>query len=597
MKNIGVSGGKALQGILVEHGEKVVLGVAVVLVVFLIYSGYFQEKIAANQSPEALAEAAAGLSRHINSREFSTVANERTLTLLSVDSEVFEMPDLESFQNSKSISPPLFSLATLRTDPELFPVTDLIVRAGNGPVATSGENESESVVPSADSREIGALGDESYLGFIANKSHQARGIRFAALVGLIPVGVQRDEYYRCFLNAGFDDQRDTPAYVFSQVQRREIRGNQETEWVALPRKLVERQTQMWADSKKNDPVDERYVHPPLEQRVSLTGPLAPLMNRDLTEYATHPKIVSLRNILESKNSSVSTEEPEEPGENEAPFGFNDSDAPFPVDADEEQPASEANDEPQPVNHFLFRLFDTTVLSGKTYRFRVRLIMVDPNNPPPNLFMPPDLAMLEQDVMIRVNKDNERERPVRYRVTPWSEPSEAITIPNDQMILAGNTEGGRMLRMTRELSVGPELLGTSMRGAKDDLRMKMMTVAFDLQSARDFPSERPLYRGSVANFTQNVLSLDPITRGIEEFPDRSFETGFVVLDIRSLRPVNQIVPPAEVLLLDNTGNIVVRREIDDYAEYQRFRYQGSVESSGIEEKSERSLEDLDDLPNL
>ncbi len=596
MKNIGVSGGKALQGTLAEHGEKVVLGVAVVLVVFLIYSGYFQETIAANQSPEALAEAAAGLSQHINSRDFSTVANERTLIVSSVDSEAFETPALESFHNSKSISPPLFSLAALRTDPELFPLTDLIVRAGNGPVATSREKESESAALSSISRGTGTLGQESYLGFIANKSHQARGIRFAALVGLIPVGVQRDEYYRCFLSAGFDSQRDTPTYVFSQVQRQEIRGNQETEWIALPRKLVERQTQMWADSKKNDPVDERYVHPPLKQRISLTGPLAPLMNRDLAGYATHPKIVSLRNTVESKDSSVLSEEPEESSESELPFGFNDSDVPFPIAADEGKPLSEVNDEPQPVNHFLFRLFDTTVLSGKTYRYRVRLIVVDPNNPPPDLFTPPDLAMLEPDVMVRVNKDNERERPVRHRFTLWSEPSQTITIPDDQMILAGKTEGGRMLRMTRELSVGPELLGTSMRGAKDDLRMKMMIVTFDLQSARDFPGERPLYRGSVANFTQNIFSLDPITRGIEEFTNRSFETGFVVLDIRSLRRVNQIVPPAEVLLLDNTGNIVVRREVDDYAEYQRFRDQGSVEASGIEENSERSQADLDDLPS-
>ena len=109
--------------------------------------------------------------------------------------------------------------------------------------------------------------------------------------------------------------------MFSQVQRQEIRGNQETEWIALPRKLVERQTQMWADSKKNDPVDERYVHPPLKQRISLTGPLAPLMNRDLAGYATHPKIVSLRNTVESKDSSVLSEEPEESSESELPVWF------------------------------------------------------------------------------------------------------------------------------------------------------------------------------------------------------------------------------------------------------------------------------------
>jgi|GEM_PF-2371021 len=66
---------------------------------------------------------------------------------------------------------------------------------------------------------------------------------------------------------------------------------------------------------------------------------------------------------------------------------------------------------------LFRFIDRTVEPGKRYRYRVRLMLANPNyNQNPRFLQRPDLGKKE------------------YIVTPWSEPSNVVEVPRDDRLL-------------------------------------------------------------------------------------------------------------------------------------------------------------------
>jgi len=101
---------------------------------------------------------------------------------------------------------------------------------------------------------------------------------------------------------------------------------------------------------------------------------------------------------------------------------------------------------------LFRFFDLTVQPGRTYQYRVRLVLTNPN-----------FGKTLADVMEPYMLEGET------RETPWSKPSEAVEIPSDYDIFLSMIRGGQSVNPSDasaifhvyewEQSIGTFILGT------------------------------------------------------------------------------------------------------------------------------------------
>lgn len=202
-----------------------------------------------------------------------------------------------------------------------------------------------------------------------------------------------------------------------------------------------------------------------------------------------------------------------------------------------------------ISHSLFRHFDFTVKPGRKYCYRVRLGVRDPNHgrTPAELVKPrPGNA-----------KPN--------RITPYSEPSPIIAIPPDGDLLAGEV--------------------TNRAGEPS---AKAMALSYVPSEKAEAAEEVVLTRGMLANFPSQKVKVmkpvePPVATGIpadDEPPktvaqvDQSFRTDLLVVDIRggdkllnSKGRNSELTEPGELLLLGPGGRLVVRRELDDSADYK------------------------------
>jgi hypothetical protein len=150
------------------------------------------------------------------------------------------------------------------------------------------------------------------------------------------------------------------------------------------------------------------------------------------------------------------------------------------------------------------------------------------------------------------KDPESAR-AEYIASKPSEPTPVVTIPDGHGVLAGRVDAGtRYSEPTATLVV----------------------TAIDKQEGLEAATELTgVQRGTLANTQQETVKVKiPATQEILE-KTLDFRSNTLVLDIyggRSLshrRRTDPITSPGEILLLDAEGNMVVRNELDDRAQYE------------------------------
>lgn len=221
---------------------------------------------------------------------------------------------------------------------------------------------------------------------------------------------------------------------------------------------------------------------------------------------------------------------------------------------------------------LFRFFDFTVEPGKHYRYRVRLMLANPNyGLSPRYLETEELAkdqLLESD---------------------WSDPTDIISVPRDSRLLAGP------VKSSRYATIEPSTT--------------MMVIHFDEMSGRETSVEKnDVLRGQLANYTEEIEkptapammpgmmegSIDPAMMGSadamygppqprqrrrepkkDDGPKETinYRTGQVVLDLSGGDNLpgrdRDLTEPGKLLLLDADGNLVVRNELLDMEEYKRY----------------------------
>lgn len=176
--------------------------------------------------------------------------------------------------------------------------------------------------------------------------------------------------------------------------------------------------------------------------------------------------------------------------------------------------------------------------GKKYRYRVTLVLKNPNAGISPQFLA-DPASAAKSTLASVA----------------TAPTPVVTIPDGHDVLAGTIDpGSRRLGYTEPTA-------------------KILVTSIDRTSGLKAATEIDAHRGTVANTPpREVLVKHPIDKQMVKL-NLGFESNILVLDIyggNDLPGRKKDVPitePGEILLLDANGNMTVRSEMDDFAQYQ------------------------------
>ncbi|MGE0759417.1 MAG: hypothetical protein AB7O38_20535, partial [Pirellulaceae bacterium] len=207
-----------------------------------------------------------------------------------------------------------------------------------------------------------------------------------------------------------------------------------------------------------------------------------------------------------------------------------------------------------VDYLLIRFFDFGVEPGRKYRYRVQILIEDPNHPA-DIRMEPIERFLDDTVkkrLVEVNAE-EQERKTQYAdKTPleqtilsrkyylrsdFSEPSEIVEVKVPPATIAGEISGGRFVSMPKDSPAPPDLMIQT-----DEPTGKMMAVVHDPERSVDIPGIVDVHRGSVLNFTSNADVIHPVQLVFKKLKDVQFQTNRLVADIRGGMELPETKPP-------------------------------------------------------
>lgn len=617
---IGKATTEGIKGFLLLHAEKPIFWGLCSVLGLLVYRGAMRENLGDDRSPAALGHLAKTVERSIAESEWDPQRLEVTSTdfvgkarrsLVAVDPLAYRMRTRWSDLIRQ----------VRRKDPQIFPPVELEGIPGYGvfalvnpdyqqllkergktesggpdleidPVSGAAissdprhryRNRNGSYGSSAAYRGIGSDLGATVAGDVrmtAPTGSKVAARHFVSLVALVPLMRQNQEYVRALGAAsGYDPAVDFPDYRMYAVERVEEIYNSPgvpIEWsernpsyrhFLVGSKTIAREARQW-NCESSELVDAQFVQP------GLVFPLGPILQKSWKRWATHPKIpLAGPATLESSP----TEPPRQDNPTElvdlleaastadafgGSYGSNAVNGRSPGDRSGFAHAGRGYNpnarfgsygrsgygiEPMVVEYVLFRHFDFSVEPGQRYRYRVRLVAMDPNHgrSPSQLLTPrrfPDKTY--------------------YALSPYSEPSPVVAIPPPGNLLAGEV--------------------TIRRG---EPRAKLMALGLAPSQMAEAAKEFWVTRGDVANFRQSVTVMNPLQHDMSSAPakedrttttvrNHSFRTDLLVVDIRGGRKLtsskgrdSELTEPGALLLFGPQGRLFVRRELDDFAEYQ------------------------------
>ncbi|MEK6236304.1 MAG: hypothetical protein N2C14_16480, partial [Planctomycetales bacterium] len=351
-----------------------------------------------------------------------------------------------------------------------------------------------------DSRDAGpARGEEAEIPtgpLELGQGNYAEGKRWIVITGLIPFAKQQREFFdRLMVRTSNVQEQDYVMFAGMDVERAEVLPEGLGEWVSLSMDAVAKEMEGWAEQLP-EIVDERVL------ANGLCSTLPPLIDREW-EYrnVVHSTLDKFRlqdeEVIEQAQN-ILQDQPEDnpagPGAQRGRFLFRD--ALGSEYRDQQRNRQFAQQQLEAVDdrtheHRMFRFFDFTVEPGKSYVYRVRLTVRNPNYRMPAKLLNSPLLSAEE-----------------FLDGPWSEPSQAHEVPKNSYLLAGKAK--------------PPLT------AKDGLVTVMINQWNDRQGV-NAASPFDIVRGQIADF-QDVTTVISIP-GTEEAHQRrmNFTTGMLLVD--------------------------------------------------------------------
>ena len=469
------------------------------------------------------------------------------------------------------------------------------------------------------------LPPEAIVGYHAGGDTIAKEARAVVIMAAVPLEKQFEEYEKAFKDAlDYDPMRDVPRYVLYRIERADVTANpaidpaQATwEQLSIPRALTE--MNYWGPSPA-EVVEHTALDPILTNRVP------PFMQREIYEALLHPDIPVARvptaeELQAGPGMNRPGALPAVPGKEE---DLTDPNAAPAVGNPAIGPGGEGMRPPgmmmQPrgpgagypgmrppgmegmmamgpggsqspqvalAKYRLLRFTDTTIQPNRKYRYRVKLIIEDPNNPyvgdqpprwDPSRSQPlrkPSIQSMSPAALARVRRaeeaKNPNSRPFLLETDP-SEPSDIVELPPITRYYAGKATAGN----GNTLAIGspqvntPPILSTQPTA-------NLLTVGFDQKLATDVPGEKEIYRGSTLNFEKEIDVIHPSLLSIHNIGKYTFKTNSMVLDFvggtdipnLDTRRSDKVPEPCEILIFDGDGNLQLLDEADDVEGFRRY----------------------------
>ncbi|HEY4312797.1 MAG TPA: hypothetical protein VGN12_25325 [Pirellulales bacterium] len=436
---------------------------------------------------------------------------------------------------------PAFDMKKRRPEPKFLALQDLHIAPGYGAIlvrAPAADGEKPGAAPQAAAPRAnpsgGLRGALNAAGGAAPDPGAARpaagssvkGKQWAVITGLIPYASQVKEYRTAFRDVRFAQaDLDYPNYHSFEIERAEVPpGNSadaELKWVLLDRKQAEAEEATIGEIAV-DPVD-----PVFEDR-TLTKPIPKISGKEHDRSVGHPKIPVGPQPQGGGNAAPQA----------APAGGGDGLRGRGGGLRGGNPGANravvANSTPSVlVDNKLFRVFDFSVVPGKTYRYRVRLVLDNPNYGVGAQYLA-----------------NAAFAKGLTRQAPWSEPSAEVNIPRGFSMLAGGIKPSRNV---------------------NDGKLEVVLRMWDQKEAVDASRLVELVRGQVANFAAEEV---PIDRGNGSPEPRliPFNTDMLVVDMTggdslAIPGGPRARAPSQVLVLEPNGKLTVRSELADAETYE------------------------------
>ena len=439
---------------------------------------------------------------------------------------------------------------------------------------------------------------------------------WATVVAKVPIREQLKLYQDAFENArGYNPASDFPTYKGYMVQRAEVVRGKPLEWKSVGvydaqrrsidankpiapvvsetavSKLYDVKAKDWA-GQPIEPVDPRYID------TMLTLPLPPLVGRDWGAEATHPDIPLAINAPPPEEEPIAEQAVDQPADSDDPeaqfrtdpskrmlgqppgaafgpgmgrfpggerggygpgYGYGEMGMRGGFSPEMMGPMGEGGYRggyagpggqpgvlPRGIDFKLLRFFDFTVEPGKKYKYRVKMVLADPNYGLPD-------STLDPAVQDRLRAAKKRD----FRMAEeWSEPSPTVGIP-----LAGVVQLAEA-----KLPTG--------KNFNDEPIVKLMVETFAVDTdgtAVHVAKEKDFRRGYVVNLKEKMEYTGDGDRWIDTFDSYEITTGVALLDVTGGgRLTKDMTAPARVLMMDASGELSIRKELDDSASLEYLR---------------------------
>lgn len=545
------------------HAEKIVLAVFVPLALYIAYQGTKYQPL--TWQPDSLRQASDAADNFIRTNERKASDVGVVITPYDTHAEWIKVGVQPTYYRTETLwMPPLFPERLKRGEVPLFAVHDLNATSGLGAVPI------DSNFPLA-----GTLRSET--GRV--------GKRWAVITGLIPIKQQLDVYVNAYSASAYPDpERDTPAYYYYEIQRAEAqpgRAAADLQWTKLDiYQTTRKNLALWGGVSAADPVDPTYLAPvPSANAFPMAFPLPPV-DKPFGEEVAHPPEIPL--LTKSQTELMKEEEKIQQKRLEKIFDGSEEDIlksdPFtntPSTAERarrERDVEESEIKPVLVEHYLFRFFDYDVEPGKTYRYRVRLYLVNPNyRLGENYLLDPALAT------------------ERFLTTNFSDISNTVTIPLESRVLVGN------------------VIAPSGRTPWDSPAASILAVYFNMEDGSEWYIERErAYRGQTVNYLKQEgvnPMIAPTTTTPEPAPGRrpprtrqpvvdeskktiDFISEVCLLDmtggislVRTSVNAPELRSPGKTLVLEPSGNMLIRQVDTDLAEVELIKHPAGAPVGG------------------
>ncbi|HYW80127.1 MAG TPA: hypothetical protein VE890_11150, partial [Thermoguttaceae bacterium] len=339
-----------------------------------------------------------------------------------------------------------------------------------------------------------------------------------------------------------------PTYLGFVVERATVDGSEAVEALDWSKTFqFSKRTRVatlakWAETPK-DVVDAKFINE------SFTYPLGPLLGRTWGREVAHYDQIPLIDASAEETPERATEEgPTDPGGDI----FNVA-APTPRAAPAQVEVADPN---ASDGYRLFRFFDFEVEPGKQYRYRVRLVVSNPNYQVPDRFL--------------VNAASAK--PV-YVMSEFSAPSDVISVSHDSRVYV--------------VSVKPPLR------VKDNPSGTVRAQRFVLATGEIASEEFPVAVGKVMNFyATGATSRQPRAAAGDLGDDREqgaaasapvdYVTEALAVDLQggeSLYDRSGLTSPGELLVLGRDNRLVWQNEFVDAEAFKASVASGAGSESG------------------